>query len=110
MTGKILESLAALLPGADETVLGIVAEAVVQQILNYTNLDALPEQLVTPAVLIAKAYYKAGGFDGSEQTVASVKRGDVQTNFGAEKSAVDFAGTGFFGYKAMLDPFRKLRW
>lgn len=110
MTKRVLESLAALLPGADEAAIGIVTEAVVQQILNYTNLDELPEQLVTPAVLIAKAYWKAGGFDGSAQTVTAVKRGDVQTSFGAEKTAVDLAGSGFFGYKAMLDPFRKLRW
>ena len=43
-------------------------------------------------------------------SVAAVKRGDVQTNFGAEKTAVDLSGNGFFGYRAMLDPFRKLRW
>ncbi len=90
--------------------LSIVAETAVQQILNYINHDTLPQGLESAAAMIAKAYYENGGFDGSGQAVTSVKRGDVQTNFGAEKSAVDLAGTGFFGYKAMLDPFRKLRW
>lgn len=110
MTSGILEKLAVLLPDADAAVLAIVTETAVQQILNYINHDTLPPELEGAAVLITKAYWSSGGFDGSGQAVTSVKRGDVQTNFGAEKSAVDFAGTGFFGYKAMLDPFRKLRW
>lgn len=107
---SVLTRLKALLPGADEALLEFVVEAAVQQILNYINHDKLPQELETAAVLISRAYWSAGGFDGSTQTVTAVKRGDVQTNFGAEKTAVDLSGNGFFGYRAMLDPFRKLRW
>ncbi len=107
---SVLKSLKALLPDADEGVVEFVAKAAVQQILNYINHELLPKELETAAVLIAKAYWDSGGFGGDAQTVTSVKRGDVQTNFGAEKTAVKFDGQGFFGYKAMLCPFRKMRW
>lgn len=107
---SILKSLKALLPEADEAVVEFVAKAAVQQILNYINHDTLPKELETAAVLISKAYWDKSGFDGTSADVTSVKRGDVQTSFGAEKTAVQFDGQGFFGYKAMLDPFRKMRW
>lgn len=107
---RVLERLKALLPEADENLLAFAAEAAVRQILNYINHDELPQELETAAVLISRAYWSAAGFDGSTQAVTAVKRGDVQTNFGAEKTVADLSGNGFFGYRAMLDPFRKLRW
>lgn len=111
MNEEILESLKSLLPNADEAVLAVVVEAVVQAILNYINHEELPAELKTAAVLICKAYYHNGGFDGTTAEVTSVKRGDVQTNFGAVKSAVSLGESGdFFGYKAMLAPFRRVRW
>lgn len=110
MTSGILEKLSVLLPAADPKVLEIVVETAVQQILNYTNLDVLPEGLIPAAVMISKAYYEQGGFSGDTAAVTSVKRGDVQTNFGAEKTAVSFAeGGGFFGHREMLNPFRVLK-
>lgn len=111
MNEEILESLKSLLPNADEAVLAVVVEAVVQAILNYINHDVLPAELKTAAVLICKAYYHNGGFDGTLADVTSVKRGDVQTNFGAAKNAVSLGDGGdFFGYKTMLAPFRRVRW
>ena len=111
MNGEILESLKNLLPSADEKTLEFVVEAVVDAVLNYINHDALPKELKIAAVLICKAYYHKGGFDGSAADVTSVKRGDVQTNFGAAKSAVSLGSDGdFFGYKNLLAPFRRIRW
>lgn len=107
---NVLKSLKTLLPEADEAVVELTARAAVQQILNYINHDTLPKELETAAVLISRAYWDKSGFGGDGQTVTAVKRGDVQTSFGAEKTAVEFDGQGFFGYKAMLDPFRKMRW
>lgn len=107
---SVLKSLKALLPDADEAVVEFVAIASVRQILNYINCELLPKELETAVVLIAKAYWDSGGFGGDTQTITAVKRGDVQTNFGAEKTAVQFDGESFFGYKAMLCPFRKMRW
>lgn len=111
MNEEILSSLKSLLPSADESVLEFVVEAVSDAILNYINHDTLPKELKTAAVLICKAYYHKSGFDGSTADVTAVKRGDVQTNFGAEKTAVSLDGNSdFFGYRAMLAPFRKVRW
>lgn len=111
MNEEILESLKSLLPSADEKVLEFVVEAVVDAVLNYINHDTLPKELKTAAVLICKAYYHNSGFDGSAADVTSVKRGDVQTNFGAAKSAVSLGSDGdFFGYKNLLAPFRRIRW
>lgn len=107
---RVLERLKSLLPDADEGLLGFVAESTVRQILNYINHDELPQELETAAVLISRAYWDKGGFGGNNQTVTSVKRGDVQTNFSAEKTTADLDGAGFFGYRSMLVPFRKLRW
>jgi hypothetical protein len=107
---SVLTKLEWLLPNADKALLEFVAQAAVRQILNYINHDELPPELENAAVLIARAYWDKGGFGGGTQAVTSVKRGDVQTSFGEEKYAVDFDGTGFFGFRAMLDPFRKLRW
>jgi hypothetical protein len=111
MNEEVILRLEQLLPSADEAVLRFVAEASVRQILNYINCETLPAELVTAAVLISKAYYKSGGFAGDTGDVTSVKRGDVQTSFGAAKTAVSFGDNGdFFGYREMLNPFRKLRW
>ena len=111
MNEDILNSLKNLLPSADENVLEFVVEAVVDAVLNYINHDTLPKELKNAAVLICKAYYHKSGFDGSTADVTAVKRGDVQTNFGAEKTAVSLDGNSdFFGYRAMLAPFRKVRW
>lgn len=111
MNEEILNSLKSLLPSADEAVLGFVVEAVVRAILNYINHDELPAELKTTAVLICKAYYHSGGFGGDTAVVTSVKRGDVQTNFGAVKNAASLGSDGdFFGYRTMLAPFRRVRW
>lgn len=110
MENTIIDKLAVLLPEADRNVLAIVVEAVIRQILNYTNRDTLPEELVPAAFLISRAYYESGGFDGNSAEITSVKRGDVQTDFGKSKSAVSFDDNGnFFGFREMLNPFRVLK-
>lgn len=110
MTEEITARLKNLLPSADEAVLRFVAEASMQQILNYINCAELPAELLTAAVLISKAYYSRGGFSGETGDITSVKRGDVQTSFGAAKTAVSFGDNGdFFGYREMLNPFRRIR-
>ena len=115
---RVLERLKALLPEADEDLLKFVAEAAVRQILNYINHDELPQELETAAVLISRAYWSAAGFDGSAQTVTAVKRGDVQTSFAVGSGSSGSAGTfnlgndngDFFGWKTVLNEYRKLRW
>ena len=110
MENTIIDKLAVLLPEADRNVLAIVVEAVIRQILNYTNRDTLPEELVPAEFLISRAYYDSGGLDDNSAGMTSVKRGDDQTYFGNSKAAVTFAHYGnFFGFREMLNPSRVLK-
>ena len=96
-----------------DDVLEYVIQTVQTLVLRYINWDELPMELENVLAVMCVSYYKAAGLGttaAAPGAVSSVKRGDVQTNFGAEKTAVDLSGNGFFGYRAMLDPFRKLRW
>ena len=100
--------------------LSFILDATEDQVLSYIHHETLPEKLERTLILIAAAYWKAAGF-GSEQTasgpVTSVKRGDVTTSFaatgGADASAGTFGlggGDGFFGWRTVLNAYRKLRW
>jgi len=100
--------------------LSFVLEVTEEQVLSYIHHETLPEKLERTLILIAAAYWKAAGF-GSEQTasgpVTSVTRGDVTTSFaapgGADASAGTFGlggGDGFFGWRTVLNAYRKLRW
>lgn len=118
-----LEKLRALLglldSGEDDTLL-FVLQAVEDRILAYINQDALPPQLENALALMAASYYKAAGLGSAQAAglVASVKRGDVQTSFAVAAGASGAAETfnlgadadGFFGWRAVLNEFRKLRW
>lgn len=98
-----------------------VIETVEDMVLSYINQDTLPAPLEKPLIVMCVSYYKAAGLGTTQAatgSVASVKRGDVQTTFatssGASGSASTFnlgADTGdFFGWRTVLNEYRKLRW
>lgn len=108
--------------GTDQDDLILFAiETVEDLILSYINQDTLPAPLEKPLIVMCVSYYKAAGL-GTTQTavgpVASVKRGDVQTSFAtascASGSASTFnlgaGGDDFFGWRSVLNEYRKLRW
>lgn len=104
-----------------DAILEYVIQTVEGMVLRYINWDALPEDLENVLVVMCVSYYKSAGLGNSSATtgpVASVKRGDVQTTFatgsGSSGSANTFnlgADNGeFFGWKTVLNEYRKVRW
>lgn len=104
-----------------DDVLEYVIQTVEKMVLRYINWDTLPEDLENVLVVMCVSYYKSAGLGNSSATtgpVASVKRGDIQTTFatgsGSSGSANTFnlgADNGeFFGWKTVLNEYRKVRW
>lgn len=107
--------------GTDQDeVLLFVVQTVEDLVLSYINQDTLPAPLENALIVMCVSYYKAAGL-GTTQAggpVASVKRGDVTTSFanasGASGSASTFNlgadGQDFFGWRTVLNEYRKVRW
>lgn len=104
-----------------DAILEYVIHTAEKMVLRYINWDTLPEDLENVLVVMCVSYYKSAGLGNSSATtgpVASVKRGDVQTTFatgsGSSGSANTFnlgADNGeFFGWKTVLNEYRKVRW
>lgn len=104
-----------------DAILEYVIQTVEKMVLRYINWDTLPEDLENVLVVMCVSYYKSAGLGNSSATtgpVASVKRGDVQTSFVAGSGSSGSANTfnlgmengDFFGWKTVLNEFRKLRW
>ena len=116
-----VKSLLGIKAEDDDAVLEYVIQTVEGMILRYINWDTLPEDLENVLVVMCVSYYKSAGLGNASATtgpVASVKRGDVQTTFatgsGTSGSANTFnlgADNGeFFGWKTVLNEYRKVRW
>jgi hypothetical protein len=101
--------------------LSFTLDTVESLILRYINWERLPQELENILILISAAYFKSSGLGSTENpmgAVTSVKRGDVTTSFsapsGGSLSAGMFnladAGNDFFGWKTVLNQYRKLRW
>lgn len=99
----------------------VVIQTVENAVLSYINQDVLPTPLENALIVMCVSYYKAAGLGTTQAAVgpvASVKRGDVQTSFanasGASGSASTFNlgadGQDFFGWRTVLNEYRKLRW
>lgn len=104
----------------DELLLFVI-QTVEDLVLSYINQDTLPAPLENALIVMCVSYYKAAGLGSTQAAVgpvASVKRGDVQTSFanasGASGSASTFNlgadGQDFFGWRTVLNEYRKLRW
>ena len=95
-----------------DAILEYVIQTVEKMVLRYINWDTLPEDLENVLVVMC------GNSSATTGPVASVKRGDVQTTFatgsGSSGSANTFnlgADNGeFFGWKTVLNEYRKVRW
>jgi hypothetical protein len=95
--------------------LTFVLETVVQAVLTYCNMEEIPGALENVILQMAEDYYRGKyptEFEQAPAAVTSVKRGDVQTNFGSAKSVVSVGSGAAFvqNYTAQLIAFRKLRW
>lgn len=104
-----------------DAILEYVIQTVEKMVLRYINWDTLPEELENVLVVMCVSYYKSAGLGDSSATagpVASVKRGDVQTTFATGSGSSGSANTfnlgadncEFFGWKTVLNEYRKVRW
>ena len=104
-----------------DDVLEFVIQTVEDMILSYINQDTLPPRLKNVLIVMCVSYYKSAGLGTTTAAVgpvASVKRGDVQTSFATGSGSSGSAGTfnlgndngDFFGWKTVLNEYRKLRW
>ena len=104
-----------------DDVLEYVIQTVQALVLRYINWDELPLELENVLAVMCVSYYKAAGLGttaAAPGAVASVKRGDVQTSFAVGSGSSGSAGTfnlgndngDFFGWKTVLNEYRKLRW
>ncbi|WP_409968722.1 hypothetical protein RFF05_01780 [Bengtsoniella intestinalis] len=84
---------------------GFALETSLMEILAYIHCDTLPKALENTWLLITAAQSKEGTFDAS-LAVSSLSRGDVSTTFTTPSQR---NSDGFFGYKATLDGYRKVR-
>ncbi|MDO4754187.1 MAG: phage head-tail connector protein [Bacillota bacterium] len=78
------------------------------QILDYINHESLPSALESVLLLICVEYYKSSYQQADK--VASITRGDVSISYDKGGSGlVSSSGDGFFGWKTMLNSYRRLR-
>ena len=108
--------------GTDQDeVLLFVVQTVEDLVLSYINQDTLPAPLENALIVMCVSYYKAAGLGTTQAAVgpvASVKRGDVTTSFGNASGASGSASTfnlgadgqDFFGWRTVLNEYRKVRW
>jgi len=76
-----------------------LAESITEKILNYCNIDALPEGLTYTAAEMAAALSRAVDGVGG---VASIKEGDSQVNYASAADSV------VADYKAQLNRYRRI--
>lgn len=110
-----LEKLKAFqgIPEADKTkdvVLQFVMEDVKETILNYCNIEELPQGLLNTAYRMAIDLYRYDqpGSEDAPLTVASVSEGDTSTSFTSAADALD--GGILRDYRGQLNRYRKLVW
>lgn len=104
-----------------DAILEFVIQTIEEMVLSYTGQDTLPAPIEKVLIVMAVSYYKSAGLGDTSAAVgpvASVKRGDVTTSFAASSGASGSASTfnlgqdggDFFGWKTVLNEYRKLRW
>ena len=95
-------------------VLSFVLETVREMVLNYCNIDVIPEGLQSTVVRMAADLYRSEGYGqaAAPQVAKSVTRGDVTVSYGDGAAVPQITGgkSVLDDYKAQLQVYRKLRW
>lgn len=93
-----------------DIVLQFVLLQVEDIILNYCNLEEIPERLINTAYRMAVELYRSENFGEEENKlqVSSLSEGDTSTSFSNVSDNIQ--GTLLKDYKGQLNRFRKVRW
>ncbi len=116
MSETNLNTLKMLLGIADSSKDGIlifVINKVTDMILNYCNIDYIPDRLNNVLINMCVDMYRAEslGQEELQGPVKSITEGDISVSFGNASSVSDNPGMEFLkNYTAQLDRFRKVRW
>lgn len=116
-----VKNLLGILSEEQDDILEFVIHTVEDQVLSYINQDLLPKELERVLVVMSVSYYKSAGLGNASAAVgpiSSIKRGDVQTTFATGSGTSGSSNTfnlgsdsdEFFGWKTVLNEYRKLRW
>ena len=103
------------IPDEKKELANFIIDAVNQKVLNYINHETLPKELEYDVKLMIIASYNTikTTVDNTQSAanLTKVKRGDTEWNY--EKVYLQvydlLEGNNFFGYRASLNMFRKLR-
>lgn len=117
----MVKRLLGITDDSEDDVLTFIIQTIEGQVLRYINWDTLPDELQNILVVMVVSYYKSAGLgDTAAATgpIASVKRGDVTTSFATSSAASGSANTfnmgadngEFFGWRTVLNEWRKVRW
>lgn len=117
----MVKRLLGIVDDGQDDVLEFIIQMMEGQILRYINWGSFPDELQRILVIMVVSYYKSAGLGNAEAAagqVSSVKRGDVSVSYataaGSSGSASTFnlgAENGdFFGWRTVLNEYRKLRW
>lgn len=96
-----------------DPVLLFVLDKTEDMILNYCNIQKIPEKLEKVMLNMAVDLYRAEslGQEQAEGTVKSITEGDVTVSFASASSVSENLGMTFLkDYTAQLDRYRKLKW
>lgn len=93
-----------------DIVLQFVLLQVEDIILNYCNLEEIPERLINTAYRMAVELYRSEnlGEEENKLQVSSLSEGDTSTSF--SNASDNIQGTLLKDYKGQLNRFRKVRW
>lgn len=109
-----LKLLLGIADGSKDNVLQFVLDSVTDMVLNYCNIDSLPEKLENTVLSMCVDKYRADclGQETTQGNVKNITEGDVSVSFGSAYSSADNPAMEFLkGYEPQLDRFKKLgRW
>ena len=116
MAGASLNTLKMLLGVTDNSkddILTFTMNKVTDMVLNYCNIDYIPDRLDNVLINMCIDMYRAEslGQEELQGPVKSITEGDVSVSFGNAQNVSDNPGMEFLkNYTLQLDRFRKARW
>jgi hypothetical protein len=94
-----------------EVVLRFILDDIKETIINYCNIEEVPDELKTTVYKMVIDMYRAenlGNESNALGNITSIKEGEVSINYSTTNTSLK--NTIFKDYKAKLNKYRKLVW
>ena len=104
-----LKNLLGIVSNEKDTILSFILDDVTETILNYCNLDELPNELINTAYRMAMDIYRAENFgdESNANDITSIKEGDTTVNFSNNTNGI-YANSILKNYVTNLRRYRRL--